>query len=148
MLVEERLERLQDEQRGAAVSLPVRGGLDYVVGCYRLAHGPESYSDRNLLCAEVSQTTMPRFRVLTSLLLCLMAVALADAAPSLASHGQTTYFEGATQLLEGSTRAETFQRLQALGVKALQGRALLVLGRPDSRKRHQARLRRDEPRLI
>ncbi len=62
---------------------------------------------------------MPRFRVLTSLLLCLMAAGLSAAAPSLASHGQTTYFEGATQLLEGSTRPEAFQRMQALGVKAL-----------------------------
>jgi hypothetical protein len=48
-----------------------------------------------------------------------MAVGLAGAAPSLASHGQLTYFEGATQLLEPATRAESFTRMQVLGVKAL-----------------------------
>jgi hypothetical protein len=62
---------------------------------------------------------MPRFRVLTSLLLCLLAAGLAGAAPSPASRGQTTYFEGASQLLEAPTRAEAFQRMQTLGVKAL-----------------------------
>jgi len=62
---------------------------------------------------------MPRIRVLTSVLLCTVVAGLAGAAPSIASHGQITYFEGATQLLEPATRAESFQRLQALGVKAL-----------------------------
>jgi hypothetical protein len=80
---------------------------------------PESYSDRNLLCAEVSQTTVPRFRVLTSLILCLLAAGLAGAAPSLASRGQVTYFESATQLIEPATRAGAFQQLQGLGVHAL-----------------------------
>jgi hypothetical protein len=62
---------------------------------------------------------MPKFRVLTALLLCTVTAGLANAAPSLASHGQITYFEGATQLLEPATRAGSFRRMQALGVKAL-----------------------------
>lgn len=62
---------------------------------------------------------MSRIRVLTALLLCAAASGLAGAEPSLASHGQITYFEGATQLLEPGPRAEAFRRLQALGVKAL-----------------------------
>jgi len=62
---------------------------------------------------------MPRFRVLTALVLCTALGALAAAAPSLASHGQITYFEGATQLLEPATRAESFRRMERLGVKAL-----------------------------
>jgi len=62
---------------------------------------------------------MPRFRVLLTGLLCTLAAALAGAAPSSASHGQLTYFEGATQLLEPATRAESFRRMESLGVKAL-----------------------------
>ena len=62
---------------------------------------------------------MPRPRLLTSLLICTVLACLAGAQPALASHGQITYFEGATELLEPPTRAESFRRLEKLGVKAL-----------------------------
>jgi hypothetical protein len=62
---------------------------------------------------------MPRFRLLAALALTLMAAALPGAAPASASHGQLTYFEGAAQLLEPSTRAESFKRMEGLGVHAL-----------------------------
>ncbi len=62
---------------------------------------------------------MPRFRLITAMALTLALTGLAGAAPALASHGQQTYFEGATELLEPSTRAQSFTRLEALGVHAL-----------------------------
>jgi hypothetical protein len=62
---------------------------------------------------------MPRFRLLSALLLTIAAAGLTGAAPSLASHSQPTYFDGATQLLEPSTSAQSFQRMEALGVHAL-----------------------------
>ena len=65
VLVEERLERVEHEQRRAAVSLPLRRGADDVVWRDSVRSRTGTYSDRNLPCAEVSQSTMPRFRSLT-----------------------------------------------------------------------------------
>ncbi len=62
---------------------------------------------------------MPRIRLIAALALTILSAGLAGAASSQASHGQPTYFEGATQLLEPSTQAASFQRMEALGVHAL-----------------------------
>ncbi len=120
MLVEEGAQRLEHEQRRAAVSLPLRRGLDDVIRCDRRAHRPERYKDRNLLCAEVSQATMPRIRtlLLSSLAAALLA-ACAGAVQALASQSQITYFEASADLLSPSTRHHTIEQLQHLGVKAL-----------------------------
>jgi hypothetical protein len=80
----------------------------------------ESYKDRNLLCAEVSQATMSRIR---TLLLTLLASSLlagsAGAGQALASHGQATYFEASSELLDPITRPHAIEQLQHLGVHAL-----------------------------
>src|SRR5271165_48087 len=64
---------------------------------------------------------MPRYRTLLPLLLSCVACAAGalSAAPALASHGQTTYFEASNTLLNPATRARAFQQLEHLGVKAL-----------------------------
>ena len=64
---------------------------------------------------------MPRYRTLLPLLLSCVACAAGtlSAAPALASHGQSTYFEASNTLLNPATRARTFQQLEHLGVKAL-----------------------------
>ena len=43
----------------------------------------------------------------------------ASTSPALASHGQATYFEGSTLLLNPATRPHALAQLQSLGVKAL-----------------------------
>ena len=43
----------------------------------------------------------------------------AGAAPALADHSQTNFFEASNELLIPSARAHTFQTLEHLGVKAL-----------------------------
>ncbi len=60
-------------------------------------------------------------RNLPALLGCavLGAVASVPATSALASHSQTNYFEGSTDLLTASTRPHAIVQLQALGVKAL-----------------------------
>ena len=78
---------------------------------------PERYKDRNLLCAEVSQATMPRIRtLLLSLLACALLAGSVGAAQALASHSQITYFEASNDLLEPSTRPHVIAQLQHLGV--------------------------------
>jgi Cellulase (glycosyl hydrolase family 5) len=63
---------------------------------------------------------MPRFRFLiTVLLTCALAAPLAGAAPALASHGETTFFEAGSDLTNPSTQGKTFVQLQTLGVHAL-----------------------------
>src|ERR1019366_3425095 len=120
VLVEEGPQGLEHEQRGAAVSLPVRRGLDDVVRCDRSAHGIEPYKDRNLLCAEVSQATMSKIRtLLLTLTSCALLFGAIGTGQALASHGQTTFFEGSQDLLEAKTRPRAIEQLQALGVKAL-----------------------------
>lgn len=53
-------------------------------------------------------------------LLCSVAFgALASAPAAVASHGETVYFEGSTDLLSAATRPHAIKQLQALGVKAL-----------------------------
>jgi hypothetical protein len=63
---------------------------------------------------------MPRFRTLLSLLLLsILALGALGSGPALASHGQATYFEGSTDLLNPVKRARAVAQLQSLGVKAL-----------------------------
>jgi hypothetical protein len=63
---------------------------------------------------------MFKFRTLTLTLLCsAILFGGAGAGQALASHSQTTFFEGSQDLLESSTRPKTIAQLQALGVKAL-----------------------------
>lgn len=76
---------------------------------------------RNLSTTAVSVASM--LRNLRLLLSAIVASALAIGAlatgQALASHGQTTYFEGANDLLNPATRPHAFAQLQTLGVKAL-----------------------------
>ena len=58
-------------------------------------------------------------RTITALLAAVLLAACAGAAPALASHSQTTYFEASDVLLDPATRARGFQQLEQLGVKAL-----------------------------
>lgn len=63
---------------------------------------------------------MPRIRTLLStLLVSIFALGSIGAGEALASHGQTTYFEGSNDLLNPVTRPHALTQLQALGVKAL-----------------------------
>jgi hypothetical protein len=80
----------------------------------------ERYKDRNLLCAEVSLATMPRFpTILISLLASALLAGSAGAVPALASHNQITYFEASNDLLEAKTRPHVIAQLEHLGVHAL-----------------------------
>jgi hypothetical protein len=63
---------------------------------------------------------MPRIRsLIIALLTCALVAPLLAAAPAFASHGQVTYFEASTELLEASKRAKAFEQMEALGVHAL-----------------------------
>jgi hypothetical protein len=63
---------------------------------------------------------MPRIRTLIfTLLLCALLSGAAGSGQALASHGQLTYFEGSTDLLEPSSRPHAVAQLQHLGVRAL-----------------------------
>jgi hypothetical protein len=58
-------------------------------------------------------------RTLTTLLAGVLIAGAAGAAPAMADHNQTDYFEASNELLIPSARAKTFQTLEHLGVKAL-----------------------------
>jgi hypothetical protein len=63
---------------------------------------------------------MPKLRfLLLSLLSGVLLASLLGAAPALASHTQTTYFEASEDLLSANTRPHTIAQLEHLGVKAL-----------------------------
>ena len=63
---------------------------------------------------------MPTIRkLLLAIAACVPLAGALGAAPALASHTQTTYFEASTDLLNHSTRAKTISQLQHLGVNAL-----------------------------
>ncbi len=63
---------------------------------------------------------MLKIRTLLLTLSCsLLLFAAAGAGQALASHTQTTYFEGSQDLLEAKTRPQVIGQLQALGVHAL-----------------------------
>ena len=63
---------------------------------------------------------MPTIRkLLSAVLLSACLAGAVGAAPALASHTQTAYFEASTDLLSPATRAKTVAQLQHLGVKAL-----------------------------
>ncbi len=53
------------------------------------------------------------------LLVCLALGSLTSAPTALASHNETVYFEGSSELLNAATRPHSIAQLQALGVKAL-----------------------------
>ncbi|HEY2571443.1 MAG TPA: hypothetical protein VGI27_08210 [Solirubrobacteraceae bacterium] len=58
-------------------------------------------------------------KLLSTLLVCGLAAAALAAPTALASHSQTTYFEGSQDLLNAKTRPHALAQMQALGVKAL-----------------------------
>jgi hypothetical protein len=63
---------------------------------------------------------MLRFRTLPSaLLVAILALGALGAGQALASHSQTTYFEGSKELLSPRTRPKAIAQMQHLGVKAL-----------------------------
>jgi hypothetical protein len=63
---------------------------------------------------------MPKLRsLLPTVLVCALAAGAAGAPSALASHSQATYFEASNLLLNPAKRAQTFQQLEHLGVKAL-----------------------------
>jgi hypothetical protein len=63
---------------------------------------------------------MSRIRTLLLTLSCFaLLMGLAGAGQALASHSQTTFFEGSTDLLEAKSRPKAISQLQSLGVKAL-----------------------------
>lgn len=57
--------------------------------------------------------------ILSTLLLSSLLAGTAGAGQALASHGQLTYFEGGSDLVQPSTRPHALTQLQALGVRAL-----------------------------
>jgi hypothetical protein len=58
-------------------------------------------------------------KLLCALFASMLAGGSLGAAQALASHGQTTFFEGSTDLLNPNARPHALSQLQALGVKAL-----------------------------
>ena len=130
VLVEEGLQRLEDEKRGAAVTLSLLRGMDDVVWRDCGAHRPQRYTyinpqDRNLPRSEVSLASMFHIRTLlsaeTELLSSSRSAALGAGAPSaaVASHSQAMFFEAPHDLGSRGPRHKTFVQMQALGVKAL-----------------------------
>jgi hypothetical protein len=57
--------------------------------------------------------------LLLTLTSCALLFGAIGTGQALASHGQTTFFEGSQDLLEAKTRPRAIEQLQALGVKAL-----------------------------
>jgi hypothetical protein len=121
VLVEEALQWLEHEQRGACVCGDVCVAVDNVVWCDCCTHQLARYTDRNILCAPVSQLSM--FRIRTFLLPMLASVVLGavGASPATASHTQAMFFEAPRDLLDvtPAARAKALAQLQSLGVKAL-----------------------------
>lgn len=63
---------------------------------------------------------MPRIhKLLPTAFACALAAGAIGAAPALASHSQSTYFEGSSDLLSPRTRPHALAQMQTLGVKAL-----------------------------
>jgi hypothetical protein len=62
---------------------------------------------------------MFRIRIFICILLASAVAAGAGAGPALASHNETTYFEGSRELLSTRTREHAISQLQHLGVRAL-----------------------------
>jgi hypothetical protein len=62
---------------------------------------------------------MLRIRVLLGALLACSALAAAGAAPALAAHNQTVFFEGGQVLLEARSREHAIAQMERLGVHAL-----------------------------
>jgi hypothetical protein len=122
VLVEESLQGLQHEQRRTGVRGDVRVAIHNVVWSNRWTHRIARYTDRNLLCSHVSQSTMFRFRTpLISMLACAVSVlGVMLPASASASHSQAMFFEE-PNLVEASqaVRTKELAQLQSLGVKAL-----------------------------
>jgi hypothetical protein len=63
---------------------------------------------------------MPRIhKLLLTAAACALTAGAIGAAPALASHSQSTYFEGSSDLLSPRTRPHALTQMQSLGVKAL-----------------------------
>jgi hypothetical protein len=63
---------------------------------------------------------MPRIqKLLLTAFACALAAGAIGVAPALASHSQSTYFEGSSDLLNPRTRPHALAQMQSLGVKAL-----------------------------
>jgi hypothetical protein len=63
---------------------------------------------------------MPRIhKLLLTAATCALAAGAVGVSPALASHGQSTYFEGSSDLLSPRTRPHALAQMQSLGVKAL-----------------------------
>jgi hypothetical protein len=63
---------------------------------------------------------MPRIpKLLCTLFASIILGCAAYAGPALASHGEVTFFEGSTDLLNAATRPHALAQLQSMGVKAL-----------------------------
>ena len=103
-----------------------RGRLDDVVRCDGCTHWPQRYT----ATARSATATFPALECLNApcpespsffptLLACGLAAAALAAPAALASHAQTTYFEGSNTLLSAKTRPHAIAQMQALGVKAL-----------------------------
>src|ERR1019366_5615759 len=95
--------------------------VDNVIRCDCCTHRLARYTDRNILCAPVSQLSM--FKIRTFLLPMLAAVVLGavGASPAMASHTQAMFFEAPRDLVDvtSAARAKALAQLQSLGVKAL-----------------------------
>jgi hypothetical protein len=101
--------------------------------------GSARYTDRNILCSAVSQSTMFRFRKLLSSALAVALLGSLGVGTASASHTQTTFFEAPRDLVEVTpvARTKAFVQLQTLGVKALRVELPwhTVAPSPDSSKR-------------
>jgi hypothetical protein len=63
---------------------------------------------------------MPRIqKLLPTAFACALVIGALTAGPALASHSQSTYFEGSSDLLSPRTRPHALAQMQSLGVKAL-----------------------------
>jgi hypothetical protein len=80
----------------------------------------ERYKHRNLLCAEVSVSTMPKIgRLFPKVLSALVLAGLCAAPSAFASHSQLNFFEASSLLLDARTRPATIAQMQHLGVHAI-----------------------------
>ena len=93
---------------------------------------------------------MLRIRVLLGALLACSALAAAavDAAPALASHNQTVFFEAGQVLLEPRTREHAIAQLEHLGVHALRVELYWSDVAPGAGSSDAPEVRSDEPRGV
>ena len=121
VFVEEASQRLEHEQRGPRVRRYVCMVVDNVIRCDCCTHRLARYTDRNILCAPVSQLSMFKIRTFLPPMLAAVVLSAVGASPATASHTQPTFFEAPRDLLEvtPAARSKALAQLQSLGVKAL-----------------------------